>query len=169
MTSVASLVLMVFPVAMAFAAANDLLTMKIPNCIPLALAGGFVAVALLSGMPFDVFGMNLAVGFAILAVMFALFAFNLIGGGDAKLIAAAGIWIGPAHILEFLLLVAIFGGALSSAILAYRKWLPATSFELPVWAQKLHTDKGPVPYGIAIAAGALVVFPTTDLFLSLMS
>ncbi|MFA5955329.1 prepilin peptidase [Hyphomicrobium sp.] len=169
MTSMASLFLMVFPVAMAFAAANDLFTMKIPNRIPLALVGSFTVVALLSRMPLDVFGTNLAVGFAILAVTFTLFAFNLLGGGDAKLIAAGGVWIGADHILDYLLFITIFGGALSIAILAYRKWMPATAVALPGWAQRLHTDKGPIPYGIAIAAGALAVFPTTGLFLSLMS
>ncbi|WP_409562134.1 prepilin peptidase [Hyphomicrobium sp. MC8b] len=169
MNSLASVVLMVFPVAMAFAAANDLLTMKIPNRIPMALVSGFVVIALLTRMPLDVFGMNLAVGFSILAVTFSLFAFNLLGGGDAKLIAAGALWIGAAHIIDYLLLTTIFGGALCLAILAYRRWVPATALALPGWAHRLHTEKGPVPYGIAIAAGALAVFPSTDLFLSLMS
>ncbi len=168
MTSIASLFLMVFPVAMAFAAANDLFTMKIPNRIPLALLGGFVAVALLARMPLDSFGIHLAIGFAVLAVTFTLFSFNLLGGGDAKLLAAGAVWIGPEHILEYLLYITLFGGALSLLILGYRKFLPATAVALPGWAQRLHTDKGPIPYGIAVAVGALVVFPTTPLFLSLM-
>lgn len=169
MTSVASVVLLVFPVAMAFAAANDLLTMKIPNRISLALVGAFIVVALLTRMPLDVFGTNMAIGFAVLAVTFTLFAFNLFGGGDAKLIAAGAIWMGPDHIFDYVLLVTIFGGALCLTILAYRKWIPATAFALPDWAHRLHIDKGPIPYGIAIAAGGLAVFPSTGLFLSLMS
>lgn len=160
---------MVFPVAMAFAAANDLFTMKIPNRIPMALVGGFVVVAVLTRMPLDVFGMNLAVAFAVLAATFSLFAFNLLGGGDAKLIAAGALWIGPAHIVDYLLFTTIFGGVLCLAILAYRRWVPAAAIAVVGWAHRLHTDKGPVPYGIAIAAAALTVFPTTDLFLSLMS
>ncbi|MET0408318.1 MAG: prepilin peptidase [Hyphomicrobium sp.] len=168
MTSMASLVLMAFPVAMAFAAANDLFTMKIPNRIPLALVAAFVVVALLTRMPLEVFGMNMAIGFALLAVTFGLFSFNLLGGGDAKLIAAGAVWMGAAHILDYLLLITLFGGLLSAAILAYRKFFPATAFALPHWAERLHTDRGPIPYGIAIAAGALVVFPSTGLFLSIM-
>lgn len=169
MNSLASVVLMVFPVAMAFAAANDLLTMKIPNRIPMALVAGFVVVAFLTRMPLDVFAMNLAIGFAVLAATFSLFAFNLLGGGDAKLIAAGALWIGAAHIIDYLLLTTIFGGVLCLAILAYRRWVPSTAIALVGWASRLHTDKGPVPYGIAIAASALAVFPTTDLFISLMS
>lgn len=159
---------MVFPVAMAFAAANDLLTMKIPNRIPLALLGGFVAVALLTRMPLDVFGTNLAIGFAVLAVTFSLFALNLLGGGDAKLIAAGAVWIGSGHIVDYLAFITVCGGMFSLAILAYRM-TPATALPLPAWAVRLHTARGPIPYGIAIAAGALVVFPKTQLFLSLMS
>jgi len=168
MASLASLFLMTFPVAMAFAAANDLFTMKIPNKISLALVGGFVAVAVLTRMPLETFGTNLAIGFLVLAVTFVLFSLNLLGGGDAKLIAAGGIWIGANHILGYLICVAIFGGMLSLAILGYRNWFPAEAFALPGWAQRLHVPKGPIPYGIAIAAGALAVFPTTDLFLSLV-
>lgn len=168
MTSIASLVLMVFPVAMAFAAANDLFTMKIPNRIPVALLAGFVAVALLTRMPLDVFGTNVAIGLAVLAATFALFALNLLGGGDAKLIAAGALWIGADNIIEYFTFITVWGGLLSLAFLAYRR-TPATSLPLPAWALRLHTPKGPIPYGIAIAAGALAVFPKTELFLSLMS
>ena len=73
MASLAPILLMTFPVAMAFAAANDLFTMKIPNKISLALVGGFIAVALLTRMPLETFGANLAIGFAILGVTFTLF------------------------------------------------------------------------------------------------
>jgi prepilin peptidase CpaA len=169
MTSMASLVLMVFPVAMAFAAANDLFTMTIPNRIPLAILGSFFVVALLTRMPLEVVGMDVLIAFAVLAVTFALFAFNLLGGGDAKLVAAGAVWMGADHITDYLFLITMFGAVLSLAILAYRKWVPATAFALPGWANRLHTDKGPIPYGIAIAAGALAVFPSTNLFLTLMS
>lgn len=159
---------MIFPVAMTFAAANDLFTMRIPNGIPIALLAGFVAVALITRMPLDVVGTNAAIACAVLAVTFALFAFNLLGGGDAKLLAAGAIWIGAAHILEYVVFITFFGGLLSLAILAYRM-VPVEAFPLPAWAVRLHTHRGPIPYGIAIAAGALIVFPKTELFLSLMA
>jgi prepilin peptidase CpaA len=169
MISVSSLVLMTFPVAMAFAAANDLFTMRIPNFISLSLVAGFLIVALLTQMPLATFGSNIAIGFAVLGVTFLLFALKLLGGGDAKLIAAGSVWIGADHMIEYLAFVAIFGGLLSLAILGYRKWIPAAALNLPGWAQRLHTPQGPIPYGIAIAAGGLAIFPATDLFLSLIS
>ncbi len=70
--------------------------------------------------------------------------------------------------IEYLAFITVYGGLLSLAILAYRR-TPATALPLPDWALRLHTQKGPIPYGIAIAAGALAVFPKTQLFLSLMS
>jgi len=169
MASLASILLMTFPVAMAFAAANDLFTMKIPNKISLALVGGFIAVALLTRMPLENFGTHLAIGFAVLVASFTLFSLNLLGGGDAKLIAAGSVWIGADHIVEYLVFITIFGGVLSLIILGYRNWIPAQKLALPGWALRLHVPKGPIPYGIAIAAGALAIFPATDLFLSLVA
>jgi prepilin peptidase CpaA len=169
MTALASLFLMTFPVAMAFAAANDLFTMKIPNRISIALAGGFVAVALLTRMPLETFGIHFACALAVLVATFALFSFNLLGGGDAKLMAAGALWMGGEHIIEFVAYVTIFGGVLCLAILAYRRMVPADTLPLPEWAERLHTSGGPVPYGIAIAAAGLMLFPATELFRALMS
>lgn len=168
MTALASLFLMIFPVAMAFAAANDLFTMKIPNRISIALVGGFVAVALLTRMPLETFGIHFACAFALLLATFALFSFNLLGGGDAKLMAAGALWMGSEHIIEFVVYVTIFGGILCLAILAYRRMVPADAVPLPEWAERLHTAGGPVPYGIAIAAAGLMLFPATELFRALM-
>lgn len=168
MSVVASLLVMIFPVAMAFAAANDLFTMKIPNLISLALAGGFLALALLTRMPLETFGIHLACGFGVLALTFTLFAFRLLGGGDAKLMAAGALWMGAEHIIDFVGFVTIFGGALCLLILSYRRLVPANALPLAEWVQRLHIAGGPVPYGIAIAAGGLVIFPSTDLFRMLM-
>lgn len=168
MSVLASLLVMIFPVAMAFAAANDLFTMKIPNRISLALAGGFIAVALLTRMPVETFGLHLLSGLGVLALTFTLFVFRLFGGGDAKLMAAGALWMGAEQILPFLVFVTIYGGALCLLILSFRRMVPANYFPLPEWAQRLHVSGGPVPYGIAIAAGGLMVFPSTDLFRLLM-
>jgi prepilin peptidase CpaA len=167
MTAVASIILLIFPVAMAFAAANDLLTMKIPNRVSLLIAGSFVPVAALTSMPLETFGLNLAVGFGVLVVAFGLFAAKLLGGGDAKLIAAGALWMGPSHAVEYIAYVTIFGGLLALIILAYRNFVPGV-VGLPEWARRLHTPGGPIPYGIAIAAAALVLFPATDVFRSVV-
>jgi prepilin peptidase CpaA len=152
---------LVFPVAMAFAAANDLFTMKIPNKISIALVVAFVLTALYMQMPLEDALWSMAVGIAFLAAGFAMFSMRLLGGGDAKLMAAGALWMGPGHALIYLAYVTIFGGILSAAILAYRKFASSGVTGLPVWAIKLHAAGTGIPYGIAIAASALVVYPQT--------
>jgi prepilin peptidase CpaA len=159
---------MTFPVAMACAAATDLFTMKIPNRISLVLIAGFVVAAVLMRMPLSTFGLHLLVAFAVLAANFALFWKNMLGGGDAKLMAAGALWIGPFHAIEYLAYVTIFGGALALAILSYRNYVSANAFSLPQWALRLHKPGGGIPYGIAIAAGGLTVFPATEIFRALV-
>lgn len=159
-----SLILMTFPVTMAFAAANDLFTMKIPNRISVALVAGFVAIALATRMPLETFAIHFAIALAVLAATFTLFSMSMLGGGDAKLMAAGALWMGADHIVEFLAYVTIFGGILAVLILGYRNFVPANAFVLPGWARRLHTTGGGIPYGIAIAAGGLMLFPTTEIF-----
>ena len=164
----AYLILMTFPVAMAFAAANDLFTMKIPNRISLALIGGFVAIAVMTRMPLETFGIHVAHRARQSCIAtFALFWMNMLGGGDAKLMAAGALWMGPDHIIEFVAYVTIFGGVLAVAMLAYRSFLPANALPLPAWARRLHKTGEGIPYGIAIAAGGLMLFPATAFFRAL--
>lgn len=159
--------LLVFPIAMAFAAANDLFTMRIPNAISLALVAGFAAAALWIGMPMETLLTHVGIGAAVLAVTFVLFSMRMLGGGDAKLMAAGALWMGAEHILFYVAYVTIFGGMLSVAILLYRKFVPAAQLPLPGWAQRLHTQGGGIPYGIAIAAAGLLMYPSTTWFQAL--
>ena len=159
--------LAVFPIAMAFAAANDLFTMTIPNKISLVLIGAFVIAAIVVRSPVDQVLMHVGVGVAALAVGFGLFAFNLLGGGDAKLLAAGALWMGADLVLPYVAYITIFGGVLSLLILAYRRFFPAHALALPGWAMRLHTHGGGIPYGIAIAASGLVLYPSTPWFLAL--
>ena len=158
---------MTFPVAMAFAAANDLFTMKIPNRISLALIGGFVAIALITRMPLETLGLHVIIAVAVLIATFTLFSLNMLGGGDAKLMAAGALWMGPDHIIEFVAYVTIFGGILAVAMLGYRNFLPANALPLPAWARRLHRTGEGIPYGIAIAAAGLMLFPATAFFRAL--
>lgn len=100
------------------------------------------------------------VGVAVLIAGMLLFSLRWVGGGDAKLLAAAALWIGYEQLLPFLVIVTIFGGALALFLLAYRS-VPASALPLPAWALRLHSAGESMPDGIAIAAGALAVYPLT--------
>src|SRR5260370_2196589 len=104
--------LLLFPALMAFAAASDLLTMTISNRVSLALAAGFLVLAILSGMGlYDILS-HIGAGAAVLVVAFACFAIGWIGGGDAKVAATAAPWFGLRHLLYYLVYASLFVGAL---------------------------------------------------------
>jgi prepilin peptidase CpaA len=154
--------LLLFPAVMAFAASSDLLTMTISNRVSLLLAGCFVPLAILTGMSAGDIGMHLLAAFAVLSVSFTFFACGWIGGGDAKLAAATALWLGFDHLLDYLIYAALFGGVLTIALLQLRTLpLPAAAAR-QAWVLRLHEKRGGIPYGIALAAAALAVYPDTS-------
>ena len=105
---------------------------------------------------------GVAVLVVALVVGFLLFARGLIGGGDAKVLAAAGLWIGFEMMLQYTFLVAIAGGALALSLAFYRSMaMPRWALKQD-WAVRLHDRNGGIPYGIALAAGALWIYPSTQ-------
>ncbi len=154
-------ILVIFPFLMAYAAASDLLTMLIPNRISLALIAAFAALACTGLMSVEEIGLHLGAAALVLAVTFGLFAFGVIGGGDAKLAAATALWLGFDGLVDYLLVASLLGGGLTLAILAARSHpLPQAAARLP-FILHLHDRKTGIPYGIALAAAALLVFPET--------
>jgi prepilin peptidase CpaA len=154
--------LLFFPALMAFAAASDLFTMTISNRVSLALAAGFLALAVASGMaPSDIL-MHLAAGSAVLVGAFACFAFGWIGGGDAKVAAGAALWFGFAHLLNYLIYASLFGGVLTLLLLQFRQWPLPYALAGQSWLLKLHAKESGIPYGIALAVGALMIYPETE-------
>jgi prepilin peptidase CpaA len=152
--------LLLFPALMAFAAASDLFTMTISNRVSLALVACFLGLAAASGMgPTDILT-HLGAGATVLVAAFACFAMGWVGGGDAKIAAAAALWFGFAHLMEYLLYASIFGGALTVILMQFRQW-PYSLAGQP-WLLRLHAKESGIPYGIALAIGALMIYPETD-------
>ena len=154
--------LLLFPALMAFAAASDLFTMTISNRVSLALVAGFLVLAVFSGMGLHDMLSHAGAGAAVLAVAFVCFAMGWVGGGDAKVAAAAALWFGFGHLLNYLVYASLFGGALTLLLLQFRQWPLPYPFASQDWLLKLHAKESGVPYGIALAIGALMVYPETD-------
>ena len=153
--------LLLFPALMAFAASSDLLTMTISNRLSLALAGGFFLLMIVTGMGLHAAGMHVAAAVIVLVVAFVFFSQGWIGGGDAKLAAATALWFGFDYLLDYLIYASLFGGALTLAIIQFRKIpLPAV-LARQGWILRLHETDAGIPYGIALAAAALAVYPKT--------
>ena len=146
---------------MAFAAASDLFTMTISNRVSLALAAGFLVLAMASGMNFYDILVHVGAGATVLMIAFVCFAMGWVGGGDAKVAAAAALWFGFAHLINYLVYASLFGGALTLLLLQFRQWPLPYPFTGQAWLLRLHAKESGIPYGIALAIGALMVYPET--------
>mgnify|MGYP003627278390 FL=1 len=154
----------IFSAAMIFAGVRDLTTMTIPNWLTSALALSFFAVALLAQMPLADIAQHTAVAVVALLLGMVFFAKGWIGGGDAKLMAAVALWLGWAQALPYFVIASMLGGGLTLLILGYRN-LPLPAFVLrQAWAMRLHDRAEGVPYGLALAAAGLLIFPDTEIF-----
>lgn len=140
---------------MATAAVEDWRRLVIPNPVVVALCALWPLH--LAAVP----GMTLMGGFgaagcaaAVFIAGALLFSRGLVGGGDVKLLTAAALWAGPGATPALLVVTAVFGGLLTLVLLlpmAVRAVLPA------VFPAATRAGPPAVPYGVAIAAAALVV------------
>ena len=153
--------LLIFPSVMAFAASSDLFTMTISNRISMILIAGFAALAIGSGMSASDILNHAGAGGLVLAVTFTFFLCGWIGGGDAKLASATALWLGWAQLFDYLLYASLLGGVLTLALLEFRKYAMPSLLNGKPWAERLHEPTGGVPYGIALAIAALVVYPSS--------
>ena len=93
---------------------------------------------------------------------FALFALRFMGGGDVKLLAVLGLYVGFSQAgLALVIYMALLGGVLSVALLALRAIVPALLPKLGIRTiPPLFSMGQPVPYGLAIAGAFLMVLWT---------
>jgi len=153
--------LLLFPSLMAFAAASDLLTMTISNRVSLLLIAGFAVLAAGSGMGLHDILMHLGAAAVVFAAAFFCFAMGWIGGGDAKVATATALWLGFAHLLDYLVYASLFGGVLTLLLLEFRRWPIPFGLGAQPWLLHLHHKDTGIPYGIALALSALLIYPDT--------
>ena len=150
-----------------FAALHDINSLTIPNWLNLTLAGLFIPAAAFSGLPIEMLGGHVLAGLAAFVIAFALFAFGIFGGGDAKMIPAVMLWVGPSASMEFVLAMALVGGLCALVILSVRNTLPAAVLPGPIRAP--FEENAGVPYGVAIAAGVFFASPASPILTQLLS
>ncbi|HUK58458.1 MAG TPA: prepilin peptidase [Stellaceae bacterium] len=151
-----ALALVLLVVCLLGAAASDAAKYRIPNTLCLGVVAAFLIYAAGAALSFSVLGAHLAAGVAVLVVAAAGFALRLMGGGDAKLLAAVALWLGWKGLPPFLLLMAVIGGVLALMLLAARRLAPKP---IPTgrWWSALLLRRGDVPYGVAISAATLIL------------
>ena len=153
--------LFLFPALMCFAASSDLVTMTISNRISLALLAGFVAIAIWSGLSLELILWHFGCGMTVLVITFTLFACGWIGGGDAKLAATTGVWFGFANIVEYGAVASVLGGVLTVSVIWVRGMTLPPQLASVDWIARLTDKTNGVPYGIALAAAGLLLYPQT--------
>jgi prepilin peptidase CpaA len=166
---IAMAALIMFPALMAFAGTSDFFTMTISNSISLALLVGFMGLALAVGMPVSEIALHLSCGAGFLCLTFILFAFGWIGGGDAKLSAATAIWLGWGNVVDYVGVASVIGGILTLIFLQIRKWPMPQFLTARDWFARLYEQGNGVPYGIALAAAGLIVYPETAIWRAVLA
>lgn len=159
MTYIGHVAVVAFPLAMILAGTGDVLTRRIPNLFVFVLAIGFVPLASASGLPWSYMTEHFVTAAALLAVGYGLFCLGYLGGGDAKLLAVVGLWLGFAPSLLFVLYSALAGGVLAAGV----GFLFITRLEAAAWGSSasrfLHHTKPDVPIAYAFAVGAILATP----------
>ncbi len=159
-------------------ALNDIDCRRLPNWLTAAVAILYALFVAVSPTPIDWMSAFVVAGL-VFTVGFACFAFQLMGGGDVKLMAALALWAGIEHIALFLTVTSLAGGLLSLVTIVLRRWVrspallmltPLTSlitsrFHRPAVLAGSQSSAGQtddqinesLPYGVAIAAGGFAV------------
>jgi len=135
--------------AMAAAALEDAIRLRISNITSLAVLISALVAMGLQGFAFELW-QNAVVCLVLLAVGTPLFAAGKMGGGDVKLFAALGLWVNFSGAISLIAAVFIAGGILALGFLASRL--------LPSRRERAGIKSRQIPYGIAIVAGAALVF-----------
>jgi prepilin peptidase CpaA len=161
-----------FLVMLGLAAYKDVRERRIPNRLTGALAALYPLYVVVSPTPVA-WPAAVALAALVFVIGLGLFARELIGGGDVKLLAVLSLWAGPEQFVWFMLVTTLAGGALSLFSLWYRRWgvlieahfatlgLAITSGRAPVSpeapADRSTAGSTTLPYGVAIAAGGIAI------------
>jgi prepilin peptidase CpaA len=169
MTILIPVLLIIMPALTIIAGLRDLTTMTIPNWISAAIIVAFFPAALAVGLPWLSILTHVGVAFGALLAGMGMFALRWIGGGDAKLMAATTLWLGLTSSLTFVLWTAVIGGLFGLLLLMTRRHVEPFMAWAPRWLARLMEPKGDIPYGVAIAAGALIAYPASPMVVALLT
>jgi len=136
------------------AALQDIAQLRISNVFPVVVILLYIANGIVTGQ------WHLGQSLILFAIFFAigllLFHFNIFGGGDVKLLCALALWCSFASVGIFLMSIAIFGGIVALLFMIVRRLLPDSLVKRLGWPGLVRL--GPIPYGLAIAAGTIFCF-----------
>jgi prepilin peptidase CpaA len=148
-----------FAALMVMAAFEDLRRLTIPNALTASLCVVWLPYELSAPSLFGAMA-SLGCGLVVFLAGALCFSRGWLGGGDVKLLAAAALWAGPAGTPMLLVLTGVLGGMLALFLLLPPGAYIATLARAKLGPADAPANAGtitPVPYGIAIAAAAMIV------------
>ena len=137
-------------IALLAAAVTDIRSRHISNKLNAGIAIGAPLFWWATGLGLVDIGWQLGVALLSLVIFAGFFALRWMGGGDVKLLTALALWVPPLVFLNLIIAMALIGGVLT---LAFGAWHIA----------RRQRDRLAIPYGVAIAAAALLVIGDTYL------
>ena len=167
----------VFTALLLIACATDIRTRRIPNPLVIVIgAGGFVHS--IATRPLGPAIWHSAGGLTLgLAIWILFWVGGMLGAGDVKLFASAGAWLGPPATWRAALVAALVGGVLALAVVIRRRQLGMATQRLalvlssrslavlrPTESADLAHRRQHLPYGVALAAGAIAAAWIPGLF-----
>lgn len=147
---------------------HDLAHFRIPNVYPVLLVLSFTFMAVINESLFPFTSIDLinhaASGVVLLLLGFSLFSLGIIGGGDAKIAAATGLWFGWPLILDYLIYASVVGAVLAVIVVTFKL--------TPLGRNRGESGHGKakyVPFGVALGVSSLIVATYTPFFQGAMS
>jgi len=156
-------IILIFAGCMLAASWIDMTSMTIPNWISLVLVAGFLILIPFAWQGWAVFGTHILIGLLCFALGVGMFALGWMGGGDAKLFAATSLWWVWSDLWIYLVYTAVAGGVLAIILVVGRKYFPVSILKT-AWLHRLFKDEKKMPYGLALAFGALMTLPKSDIY-----
>ena len=139
------LLLIALAAILVVAAVIDVRTFTISNRLNLVVALGaplyWMSIAL---APWPGVAVQLAAGGIVFVLLAGAFYAGMMGGGDVKLASALALWFSPAGTIKFLVFMSLAGGLLTLGIVLWHR-------------AKRREGRPEIPYGVAIAVGALAI------------
>jgi prepilin peptidase CpaA len=151
---IAAIPLLLLFATLCAAALQDIVQLRISNVFPGLVLLLYFANGMITG---HWHWQQSLVLFAIFfSVGLLLFRFNFFGGGDVKLLCALALWCSFSSVGGLLLSIVFFGGLAAVLFIIARRMLPAALVKRLGWPGLV--PLGPIPYGMAIAAGTIFCF-----------
>jgi len=145
------------------AACSDIVTRTIPDMLSLSLLVTGGLARLVESLP--ALGLSMAAALLLLILLMIAYSRGLIGGGDVKIMTALAVGLSPLDSYRFVIATAVAGGLLAVVYLVLSRTLRGESntkrssllgrvYAVECWRIR---RRGPLPYGVAIAAGGTFV------------